>query len=414
MAASYPGAIKSFLQLQDGVDEILAAHHNEAYDEIEAVETELGTDPKGSFADVKTRLAALQPATLAGATKLVLDADGDTHLDVTADDTLRLTIANVAQAQLTNGLVAFQKAMEISTTAGNLTLDAADSLIFETGNTSRLTIAADVPTWIISGMMVGVGVPPAPDSLLHLWKASAGTVAAEADSLLVLEHNDNARLTILTPVNKFGAISFGDPDNASAGSIVYTHGTGFDLWIEAVKRLAYSAGAFAFQEETVISTAADNLTVQAAAVLVLTGGSGILVSTSMRLADNLPFIFGSDSDYNFVYASGATRLALVSSDVDGIGTDGDIFRVADGTNDVCFLGGLATDGQAAPTAGIAVGGLVDLSAIGAGNPLLKIVATSDTPTATWGAAVGNEVSTAPTGWMEILIGETPYYIPYWA
>lgn len=39
MAASFPTSIKSFTQLTDLVDEILATHHNQSYDEIEAIET---------------------------------------------------------------------------------------------------------------------------------------------------------------------------------------------------------------------------------------------------------------------------------------------------------------------------------------------------------------------------------------
>jgi hypothetical protein len=46
MAASYPGAIKSFSQQTDLVSTIDAADINEAYDEIEAIQTELGTNPK--------------------------------------------------------------------------------------------------------------------------------------------------------------------------------------------------------------------------------------------------------------------------------------------------------------------------------------------------------------------------------
>ena len=55
--ASYPGSIKSFTQQVDLTDQADAADVNEAYDEVEAIETELGTDPAGTAADVKTRLA---------------------------------------------------------------------------------------------------------------------------------------------------------------------------------------------------------------------------------------------------------------------------------------------------------------------------------------------------------------------
>lgn len=55
--ASYPGAIKNFLVLEDGVDKVIAAHPNDRAAEITAIETELGTDVAGSAADLKTRLA---------------------------------------------------------------------------------------------------------------------------------------------------------------------------------------------------------------------------------------------------------------------------------------------------------------------------------------------------------------------
>jgi len=54
--ATYPNAIPSFLTLQDGVDTVVVAHPNDRAVEIVAIATELGTNPKGSYADVKTRL----------------------------------------------------------------------------------------------------------------------------------------------------------------------------------------------------------------------------------------------------------------------------------------------------------------------------------------------------------------------
>lgn len=57
MAASYPGAIKSFTPVVDDTTEVVAAHVNDPYLEITAIETELGTDVAGSVTDLKTRLA---------------------------------------------------------------------------------------------------------------------------------------------------------------------------------------------------------------------------------------------------------------------------------------------------------------------------------------------------------------------
>lgn len=51
--AQYPGAIKSFSQRTDGVDTASAIDINTVYDEIEAIQTELGVNPAGSFATVE-------------------------------------------------------------------------------------------------------------------------------------------------------------------------------------------------------------------------------------------------------------------------------------------------------------------------------------------------------------------------
>jgi len=56
MPASYPSAIKTFTTLVDGVDDVLAAHQNDPNAEITAIETELGTNPRGTFADIKERI----------------------------------------------------------------------------------------------------------------------------------------------------------------------------------------------------------------------------------------------------------------------------------------------------------------------------------------------------------------------
>ncbi|HMM98579.1 MAG TPA: hypothetical protein PKC99_06195 [Anaerolineales bacterium] len=56
MSSVYPGSLDSFTAKTDGVDYNLAAHINDLQDAVVAIETELGLDPAGSEADVKTRL----------------------------------------------------------------------------------------------------------------------------------------------------------------------------------------------------------------------------------------------------------------------------------------------------------------------------------------------------------------------
>lgn len=57
MATDFPGAIDSFSTKTDEVTDVMAADVNDLQDAVEAIETELGSDPAGTAADVKTRLA---------------------------------------------------------------------------------------------------------------------------------------------------------------------------------------------------------------------------------------------------------------------------------------------------------------------------------------------------------------------
>lgn len=70
---AYPSSIKSFTAKTDGVDDVLASHVNDLQNEVAAIETELGTLPKGSSGDVKTRLGAVD--TILGASPQNTSAD---------------------------------------------------------------------------------------------------------------------------------------------------------------------------------------------------------------------------------------------------------------------------------------------------------------------------------------------------
>ena len=58
-------------------------------------------------------------------------------------------------------------------------------------------------------------------------------------------------------------------------------------------------------------------------------------------------------------------------------------------------------------------GYLDLSLITAGSPNVKVTATSDTPTVAFTGG-GNAPTTAPAGYLEILVGANARYIPFWA
>jgi len=61
--AIYPSTIKTFTTKTDGTDYPSASHINDPQSEITAIETELGTLPKGSDATVKARLLAIEAGT---------------------------------------------------------------------------------------------------------------------------------------------------------------------------------------------------------------------------------------------------------------------------------------------------------------------------------------------------------------
>ena len=87
------------------------------------------------------------------------------------------------------------------------------------------------------------------------------------------------------------------------------------------------------------------------------------------------------------------------------------------TNDFVFFGyGVIQHFSISSTGVLSILGgaaYLDVSAIDAGNPNLKITATSDTPTVAFTGG-GNAPTTAPAGYLEILVGSTPRYIPFWA
>ncbi len=60
MPASYPGSVKSFTTKVDGVDDVQAAHVNDLQLEVEAVETELGANPKGTSASVSEKITGVK------------------------------------------------------------------------------------------------------------------------------------------------------------------------------------------------------------------------------------------------------------------------------------------------------------------------------------------------------------------
>jgi hypothetical protein len=85
---------------------------------------------------------------------------------------------------------------------------------------------------IDSAGKVGIGIA-APDSRLHVWDGTAGTIAATANTAVTIEKNGQVFLQFLTPNNVSPGILFGDPDDSDAGRLLYNHSTpGWDMYVE--------------------------------------------------------------------------------------------------------------------------------------------------------------------------------------
>jgi fibronectin-binding autotransporter adhesin len=78
----------------------------------------------------------------------------------------------------------------------------------------------------------------------------------------------------------------------------------------------------------------------------------LTLTDALVLGDDKAVHFGASTDYSIQYDSGNTQWELVSTNIDGSGTNGVVLLVEDGTNDVSLAGGLSTDALSTPTAGL--------------------------------------------------------------
>ena len=112
--------------------------------------------------------------------------------------------------------------------------------------------------WIVpatADVILGRTGAPSPDTLLHLWSATAGSVVAATDTLLTLESNGTAVISVLAPT--VGGIYFGDASDNDIGKIIYTHSSNtLGITIAAVNQLNWTDGIMAFQRAMTLSSTA--------------------------------------------------------------------------------------------------------------------------------------------------------------
>lgn len=198
--------------------------------------------------------------------------------------------------------------------------------VFDATVTPDSITVTDADLWIGDGKDIGLGASAArlvfndaatdniqvlsanvaigavtPDCLLHVWAATAGSVTAQTNTLLALENNDNALLSILTPNNKYGLIAFGDPDDNDIGYIKYDHTTNV---------MSAKANAIGIELKP------DALQIDYHYSGQITGNAGVPINTNtVSVPSNYRGIVVVYSDFNGGGASGQiTRCYMLSGD----------------------------------------------------------------------------------------------------
>jgi hypothetical protein len=152
---------------------------------------------------------------------------------------------------------------------------------------SNNTWNGDIQTFS-NGLTIGLdSSPPAPDNdTVHIWAGDAVGLTAIANSLLVLENNNNALISFLVTNTQGAGIFVGEPAEGNAGAgILYNYYAG-DTWtirMEGSNRLNYSAAEFGFVAETTISTGAGKLILDPATNVHITNGKGLVVGHTAKL-----------------------------------------------------------------------------------------------------------------------------------
>ena len=101
-------------------------------------------------------------------------------------------------------------AFKIDVDAGAET--TGETISFQMSSSEKLKIASDGK--------VGINAS-SPDCMLHVVKASAGTVSADGNAVLALENDNHCVLNMMSPADKSSYIMMGDPDDVNAGQIRY-------------------------------------------------------------------------------------------------------------------------------------------------------------------------------------------------
>jgi len=167
-----------------------------------------------------------------------------------------------------------------------------------------------------NGGNVGIGTSAA-DSKLHIFKATAGSISAHADSVLTVENSGMTGINLLSGTTSHGQIMFGDSGDADKGVIGYDQSSD-RMYIltngSTTKRFSVESDGDIGINTTSPSAqlAGANRVVQIKGELVLEDGAGN--STYLALG-------GAQNAKNYVMSTGAIPLHIRTNSTDAIVID---------------------------------------------------------------------------------------------
>lgn len=172
----------------------------------------------------------------------------------------------------------------VTTSFGTGEIVLPDNVSLQLGNSGADTDISSDGTdikWIVpssADVIIGRTGAPSPDTLLHVWSATAGSVQADTNTLLTLEHSGTALISILAPTQ--GGILFGDAADNNVGQITYTHSNNsLGITVGAASQLIWTDGIMAFQRAMTLSSTA-------AFTLNATGISGTAIKDEDNMASD--------------------------------------------------------------------------------------------------------------------------------
>jgi hypothetical protein len=161
--------------------------------------------------------------------------------------------------------------------------------------------------WIVpstADVILGRTGAPSPDTILHLWTASAGSVNAISGTVLTVESDGNAFLNFLSPTAS--GFYFGDAAANNVGSLTYTHSSNtLNATIAGTSQVNWTDGVMAFQRSMTLSSTA-------AFTLNATGISGTAIKDEDNMSSNSATHLASQQSIK-AYVDAETLDATISS-----------------------------------------------------------------------------------------------------